>query len=73
MEGLIEPFLEEQKETYLCSIEYSKAFERVRHEETIILLTQLKIDGKDLQVIENMHWGHTTAMRVDGAAAHLKK
>ena len=31
---------------------YTKAFDRVRHEEIITILQQLNIDGKDLRIIK---------------------
>ena len=43
---MIAPALEVQKEVYLCFIDYTKAFDRVRHDETITQLTQSKINGK---------------------------
>ncbi|GFO09466.1 DNA replication licensing factor mcm8 [Plakobranchus ocellatus] len=53
---LIERALEVQKDVNLCFIDYTKAFDRVRHDEIIKQLTQLKIDGKDLRIIKNMYW-----------------
>ena len=63
---IIERALEEQKEIYLCFIDYTKAFDRLRHDKIITQLTQLKINGKDLPVIKNMCWEQTAAMRGDG-------
>ncbi|GFO05641.1 RNA-directed DNA polymerase from mobile element jockey-like [Plakobranchus ocellatus] len=45
---LIERALEIQKDVYLCFIDYTKAFDRVCHDEIITQLKQLNIDGKDL-------------------------
>ena len=42
---LIERALEIPKDVYLCFIDYTKAFDRVRHDEIIKELTKLKIDG----------------------------
>ncbi|GFO42984.1 endonuclease-reverse transcriptase [Plakobranchus ocellatus] len=63
---LIERALEVQKDVYLCFIDYTKAFDRVRHDEIIKQLTQLKIDGKDLRIIKNMYWDQKAEMRVEG-------
>ncbi|GFO24183.1 RNA-directed DNA polymerase from mobile element jockey-like [Plakobranchus ocellatus] len=49
---LIERALEVQKDVYLCFIDYTKAFDRVRHDEIIAELKQLNIDGKDLRIIK---------------------
>ena len=57
--------LEVQKDVYLCFIGYSKAFDRVRHDEAITQLTPSKIDRKDIRLIKKMYSEHTAAMRVD--------
>ncbi|GFO07610.1 endonuclease-reverse transcriptase [Plakobranchus ocellatus] len=62
---LIERALEVQKDVYLCFIDYTKAFDRVRHDEIITQLKQLNIDGKDLRIIKTMYWEQTAAMRVE--------
>ena len=46
--SIIEQALKVQKEVYLGSIDYTKALDRVRHDEIITQLTQMKINGKDL-------------------------
>ena len=40
-----------QKDLHLCFIDYSKAFDKVKHEELLVMLRKLDIDGKDLRVI----------------------
>ena len=70
---LIERALEIQKDVYLCFIDYTKAFDRVRHHEIIKELTKLKIDGKDLRIIKNMYWEQTAAMRVEGEISAFQK
>ncbi|GFO12710.1 endonuclease-reverse transcriptase [Plakobranchus ocellatus] len=62
---LIERALEVQKDVYLCFIDYTKAFDRVRHDEIITELKQLNIDGKDLRIIKTMCWEQTAAMRIE--------
>ncbi|GFO14782.1 condensin complex subunit 3, partial [Plakobranchus ocellatus] len=61
---LIERTLEVQKDVYLCFIDYTKAFDRVRHDEIITQLKQLNIDGKDLRIIKTMYWEQTAAMKI---------
>ncbi|GFO06958.1 LINE-1 reverse transcriptase [Plakobranchus ocellatus] len=62
---LIERALEVQKDVYLCFIDYTKAFDRVCHNEIITELKQLNIDGKDLRIIQTMYWEQTAAMRIE--------
>ncbi|GFR87016.1 endonuclease-reverse transcriptase [Elysia marginata] len=59
---LIQRAIEVQKDVYLCFLDYTKAFDRVRHDEIMKDLTQIKIDGKDLRVIKNIYWKQTAAM-----------
>ena len=70
---IIEGAQEVQKDVYVCFIDCTKAFDRVRLDEIITQLAQLKIDGKDLQVYKNMYWAKTAAMRDDGEIGSLKK
>ncbi|GFR64021.1 endonuclease-reverse transcriptase [Elysia marginata] len=63
---LIERALEVQKDVYLCFIDYTKAFDRIRHDEIIKELAHLHIDGNDLRTIKNMYWEQKAAMRVEG-------
>ncbi|GFO16119.1 LINE-1 reverse transcriptase [Plakobranchus ocellatus] len=66
MRTLIERALEVQKDVYLCFIDYTKAFDRVRNDEIITELKQLNIDGKDLRIIKKtMYWEQTAAMRIE--------
>ncbi|GFR99132.1 endonuclease-reverse transcriptase [Elysia marginata] len=44
LRALIERALEVQKDVYLCFIDYTKAFDRVRHTEILKQLKQLNVD-----------------------------
>ena len=55
-----------QKEVYVCFIDYTKAFDKVRHEDLMHMLQNLDIDGKDLKLIHNLYWEQSAAERVDG-------
>ncbi|GFN78636.1 endonuclease-reverse transcriptase [Plakobranchus ocellatus] len=62
---IIERALEMQKDIYLCFIDYTKAFDRVKHWEMIKQLKQLHVDGKDLQIIKNIYWQQIAAVRIE--------
>ncbi|GFS16897.1 RNA-directed DNA polymerase from mobile element jockey-like [Elysia marginata] len=49
---LIERCIETQKNLYICFIDYSKAFDKVRHKELFHILDSLDIDGKDLRILK---------------------
>ncbi|XP_063615371.1 uncharacterized protein LOC134788408, partial [Penaeus indicus] len=51
---------------------YTKAFDKVRHDEIINILEQLHIDGKDLR-IKNIYWEQIAAMRVDNEIGEYQK
>ena len=61
---LTERSIEVQKDLYLCFIDYTKAFDKVNHEELIHILEHLNIDGKDLRIIKNLYWQQTAAIKV---------
>ncbi|KAK3769432.1 hypothetical protein RRG08_066439 [Elysia crispata] len=63
---LMERCIEVQKDLYICFIDYSKAFDKVKHEKLFEILNQQDIDGKDLRVLRNLYWDQTAAVRVDG-------
>ena len=63
---LAERCIEMQKDLYLCFIDYSKAFDKVRHEKRFNILEHLDIDGKDLRVIRNLYWDQIAAVRIGG-------
>ena len=62
---LMERCIEVQKDLHLCFIDYSKAFDKVKHEELLAMLRKLDIDGKDLRVIGNLYWDQKAAVRID--------
>ena len=61
---LTERAIEIQRDLYLCFIDYTKAFDKLRHEEIMSILDSLNIDGKDLRIVRNIYWEQTAAMRI---------
>ena len=53
--NIMELALKVQKEVCVCSDDYTKAFEKIQHDEKITQLTHLKIDGKDQRMFKNMY------------------
>ena len=43
-----------QKDVYKCFIDYTKAFDRVKHFKMIECLSEIEIDDKDLQIISKL-------------------
>ena len=65
--------IEMQKGLYLCFIDYTKAFDKVKHEEPTQLMQSLDIDGKDLRLLRNLYWEQTSCMRVDNELSKFTK
>ena len=65
LRNLMERSLEVKKDLYICFIDYTKAFDRVKHSEIIQILQNLDIDGKDLRMIRNIYWEQSAAVRIE--------
>lgn len=62
---LIERTIEVQVDLYICFIDYSKAFDKVRHIKLLKIMERINIDGKDLRVIKSLYWEQTAAIKVN--------
>ena len=54
-----------QRDLYVCFIDYTKAFDKVRHKNLMQLLNNLDLDGKDLRLIQDLYWRQQAAIRID--------
>ena len=52
---LMERSVEVQKDLYLGLIDYSKAFDKVRHNDLFDILSKLDVDAKDLCILRNLY------------------
>ena len=52
---LMERAIEIQKDLYLCFIDFSKAFDKVKLSDLFDILLKHNCDGKDLSVIKNLY------------------
>jgi hypothetical protein len=50
--------------TYFCFLDYTKAFDKVKHVNLFQILEKLDIDGKDLRLIRNLYWNQKDVMKV---------
>ena len=53
---ICERSIEMQKDLYLCFFDYTKAFDRVNHEQLLDMLQNLDLEGKDLRFLRNLYW-----------------
>ena len=63
---ITERAVEMQKDVFMCFIDYSKAFDKVRHDELFEDLRKLGLHGKDLHLLQSLRWKRTACMRIDG-------
>ena len=49
---LVEKSIEVQVDLYLCFIDYTKAFDKVKHNKMLEIMNGINIDGKDLRIIK---------------------
>ena len=54
-----------QKDVYICFIDYTKAFDRVKHFKRIDCLSEIGIDDKDLQIITKLYWEQSASVRTE--------
>ena len=65
LKRLVERSVEKQKDVYTCFIDYSKAFDTVKHDSLVELLQSLDVDDADTRLLTNLYWTQTAAVRCD--------
>ena len=65
LKRLVARSVEKQKDVYTCFIDYSKAFETVKHDSLIELLQSFDVDDADTTASTNLYWTQTAAVRCD--------
>ena len=53
------------KDVYICFIDYTKAFDHVKHFKMIDCLSEIGIDDKDLQIISKLYWEQSACVRTE--------
>ena len=51
------------KDVYICFIDYTKSFDKLKHSKIIECLSEIGIDDKDLQIITKMYWEQIAVVR----------
>ena len=58
---------------YLCFIDYSKAFDKVKNSDLFDNLPIHNCDGKDMGVIKNLYWEAEATIRIDNDCSVYKQ
>ena len=61
----MERSVEKQRDVYTCFIDYSKAFDTVKHESLVELLQSLDANKAETRLLTNLYWKQTAAVRCD--------
>ena len=64
---LVERSIEKQKDVYVCFIDYSKAFDTVKHKLLMDLLQSLDVGQAEIRLFITLYWNQTAALRCDDA------
>jgi len=59
LRSMTERAIEMQKDVFMCFIDYTKAFDKVKHMELFEDLRNLDIYQKDLKLLANLYWNQT--------------
>ena len=60
---LCEKALEINQDVYICFIDYTKAFDKVKHHMMLECLTELGIPNKELQIKTELYWEQRAVIR----------
>ena len=60
-----ERYCESNKEVYFCFVDYENAFDRVNHEKLIECMKDIRLDGRDVRLIEYLYWTQKAYIRLE--------
>jgi len=66
LRNITERAVEMQKDVFMCFIDYTKAFDKVRHEDLFEDLGKLDLHGKDLRLLQSLYWNQSACIRIEG-------
>ena len=65
--------IEKQRDVYMCLIDYTKAFDRVQHDELLKMLMNLDLYGEDIHLIWNLCWDESACIRIQNEMSEYMK
>lgn len=73
---LLQKCRDQQKNVYMCFIDYEKAFDRVDHKKLMECLQRKDLDPDDIRIIQNLYWNQDAFVRTqsgDTEAINIQK
>ena len=64
MRLMAERAIEMQRDLYVCFVDYKKAFDRVKHKNLMGMPNDIKIDIKDLRLIQDLYCREQAAIMI---------
>ena len=62
---ICERALQVNMEVFACFIDYSKAFDCVKHDNLIHILKEIGVDNRDLKIIAGLYWQQSGSVRTE--------
>ena len=63
--------IEMQKDIFMCFMDYTKALDRIEHNEMMHFFDDLSLDDKDLQLIQTLYYQQYVAIRVNSKLSEM--
>ena len=70
---LVERSIQKQKYVFTCFIDYSKAFDTLKHASLFDLLSTLDIESHDMKLLAHLHWNQQATVRHNGESMNIKQ
>ena len=61
---------DQQKDVFLCFVDFEKAFDRVNHEKMLKALKDIGLDTKDFAIIRNLYYHQNAKIRIEGQTSN---
>lgn len=61
---LIQRCRDVNKDVYISFVDYTKAFDNVRHDQLIKTLQNVGIDYKDIRIVANLYWNQSARIKI---------
>ena len=65
--------IEKKKKMFICFIDHTKAFDRVKHNKLLEVLEKYDIPQEEIRLISNLYWNQTAVVRtINGESRSFK-
>ena len=68
---IVERCMEEQKDVFVCFIDYEKAFDSIYNSKIMQCMETIDIDENDKRLIGNLYWNQQAAVRLESGISTL--